>query len=121
VRIFGSTAKLFAQKRPAGRNIFWHLACNLPSRRISFSLPCAGALHEEAWLKMRKLREIMAALVIATLVSAGAFAQGRGRGQDKLPDKKPVKVKDGKGSGGGRPSNPPDKPPKQDRGGKKKP
>ena len=69
----------------------------------------------------RKLREIMAAMVIAALVSSGAaFAQGRGRGQDKRPDKKPVKVIDGKG-GGGKPSNPPpQKPPKEDRG-KKRP
>ena len=60
----------------------------------------------------RKLREIMAAFVMATLVSTGAaFAQGKG--QDKRPDKKPVKVKDGKAGGGGRPSSPP--PPKDDR------
>lgn len=66
----------------------------------------------------RKLREIMAALVMATLVSTGAaFAQGKGG--DKRPDKKPVKVIDGKG--GGRPNNPPpQKPPKEDRG-KKRP
>ena len=64
----------------------------------------------------KKLREIMAALVIATLLSTGAFAQGRGRGQDKRPDKKPVKVIDGKG--GSRPPDPPPKPPKE-RGGKK--
>ena len=65
----------------------------------------------------KKLREIMAAVVMAALVSTGAFAQGRGK--DKRPDKKPVKVIDGKG-GGSRPQNPPPKPPK-DRGGKKKP
>src|SRR5688500_12607235 len=59
----------------------------------------------------------MAALVIATLVSTGAFAQGKGRGQDKRPDKKPVKVIDGK-RGGSRPPEPPPKPPKG-RGGKK--
>lgn len=63
------------------------------------------------------LREIMAALVMAALLSTGAFAQGRG--QDKRPDKKPVKVIDGKG-GGGRPQPPPQKP-KDDGGGKKKP
>lgn len=65
----------------------------------------------------KKLREIMAALVIAALVSTGAFAQGRGRGGDKRPDKKPVKVIDGK-KGDSRPPDPPPKPPK-DRGGKK--
>ena len=66
------------------------------------------------------LREIMAALVITAMVSTGAFAQGKG--QDKRPDKKPVKVIDGKG-GGGRPQNPPpQRPPKDDdRGGKKRP
>ena len=66
----------------------------------------------------KKLREIMAAVVMAALVSTGAFAQGRGK--DKRPDKKPVKVIDGKG-GGSRPQNPPQKRPKEDRGGKKKP
>ncbi len=64
------------------------------------------------------VRQILAAVVMAALVSTGAFAQGRG--QDKKPEKKPVKIIDGKG-GGGRPSNPPQKPPKEDRGGKKKP
>ena len=65
------------------------------------------------------VRETMAALVMAALLSAGAFAQGRG--QDKRPEKRPVKVIDGKG-GGGRPQQPPpQKPPKDDRGGKKKP
>jgi len=54
---------------------------------------------------------------MATLVSTGAaFAQGKGG--DKRPDKKPVKVIDGKG--GGKPNNPPPKPPKEDRG-KKRP
>jgi hypothetical protein len=66
------------------------------------------------------VRQILAAVVMATLVSTGAFAQGRG--QDKKPEKKPVKIIDGKGGGGGRPSNPPpQKPPKEDRGGKKRP
>ena len=65
------------------------------------------------------VKQLMAAVVMATLVSTGAFAQGRG--QDKRPDKKPVKVIDGKG-GGGRPQQPPpQRPPKDDRGGKKKP
>jgi hypothetical protein len=66
----------------------------------------------------KKLREILAAVVMAALVSTGAFAQGRGK--DKRPDKKPAKVIDGKG-GGSRPQNPPPKPPKEDRGRKKKP
>jgi hypothetical protein len=65
------------------------------------------------------LKQMMAAVVMSALVSAGAFAQGRG--QDKKPPKQPVKIIDGKGGGGGRPSNPPQKPPKEDRGGKKKP
>ncbi|HET8781212.1 MAG TPA: hypothetical protein VFM63_02250 [Pyrinomonadaceae bacterium] len=66
------------------------------------------------------VKQLMAAVVMATLVSTGAFAQGRG--QDKRPDKKPIKVIDGKGGGGGgRPSNPPPQKPKEDRGGKKKP
>ena len=64
------------------------------------------------------LREILAAAMITALGSTGAFAQGRG--QDKRPDKKPVKVIDGKG-GGGRPQQPPpQRPPKDERGGKKK-
>jgi hypothetical protein len=77
--------------------------------------------HEEASAEMtRKLRKIMAALVIATLVSTGALAQGKGKGSDKRPPKPPVKVIDGKG--GGKPSNPPpQKPPKEGRGGKKRP
>ena len=67
---------------------------------------------------MKLVREILAAVMITALVSTGAFAQGRG--QDKRPDKKPVKVIDGKG--GGRPQQPPpQKPPKDDRGGKKRP
>jgi hypothetical protein len=66
------------------------------------------------------VRQILAAVVMATLVSTGAFAQGKG--QDKKPPKQPVKIIDGKGGGGGRPSNPPpQKPPKEDRGGKKRP
>jgi hypothetical protein len=66
---------------------------------------------------MSKLREIMAAVVVATLVSTGAFAQGKGG--DKRPPKPPVKIIDGKG--GGRPNNPPPQnPPKEDRG-KKRP
>jgi hypothetical protein len=64
------------------------------------------------------VRKLMAAVVMATLVSTGAFAQGRGRGQDKKPPKQPVKIIDGKG--GGRPSNPPPQKPKEDRG-KKRP
>jgi hypothetical protein len=68
---------------------------------------------------MRKfVREILAAVMITALVSTGAFAQGKG--QDKRPDKKPVKVIDGKG-GGGRPQPTPQRPPKDDRGGKKRP
>ncbi len=63
------------------------------------------------------VKQLLAAVVMATLVSTGAFAQGRG--QDKKPEKKPVKIIDGKG-GGGRPNPPPQKP-KEDRGGKKKP
>jgi hypothetical protein len=66
----------------------------------------------------RKLRKIMAALVMATLVSTGALAQGKGKGSDKRPPKPPVKIIDGKG--GGKPSKPPQKPPKEDRG-KKRP
>ena len=66
---------------------------------------------------MSKLRKIMAAMVMAALLSTGAFAQGRGK--EKLPEKKPVKVIDGKG-GGSKPPQPPPKPPKDDRD-KKKP
>ena len=67
----------------------------------------------------RKLREIMAAVVMATLVSTGAvFAQGKGH--DKRPPKPPVKVIDGKG-GESKPPREQPKPPKEDRGGKKKP
>lgn len=66
------------------------------------------------------VKQLMAAVVMATLVSTGAFAQGRG--QDKKPEKRPVKIIDGKGGGGGRPNNPPpQRPPRDDRGGKKKP
>ena len=65
------------------------------------------------------VRQIVAALVMTTLVSAGAFAQGRGRGQEKRPPKPPVKVIDGKGSGSKPPREQP-KPPKEDRG-KKRP
>ncbi|HEX5965107.1 MAG TPA: hypothetical protein VFY51_04220 [Pyrinomonadaceae bacterium] len=60
----------------------------------------------------RKLRKIMAALVMATLVSTGALAQGKGKGGDKRPPKPPAQIIDGK-KGSGRPSNPPpEKPPK---------
>ena len=70
-------------------------------------------------MKMSKfLRQIMAAAMMTALVSAGAFAQGRG--QDKRPPKPPVKIIDGKR--GGKPNDPPpQKPPKEDRGGKKRP
>ena len=70
-------------------------------------------------MKMKLVREILAAVMITALVSTGAFAQGRG--QDKRPDKKPVKVIDGKGGGSRPPQSPPQKPPKDDRGGKKRP
>jgi hypothetical protein len=64
---------------------------------------------------MSKLvRQILAAMVMATVLSTGAFAQ---KGQDKRPDKKPVKVIDQKGQGS-RPPAPPPRPPKDD---KKKP
>ena len=61
------------------------------------------------------IQQMMAALVMTAVVSAGAFAQGRGKGQDKRPPKPPVKIIDGKG--GSKPPPPPQKPPKD----KKKP
>jgi hypothetical protein len=57
------------------------------------------------------IQQIMAALVMTVVVSTGAFAQGRGKGQDKQrPPKPPVKIIDGKG--GGKPPQPPQRPPK---------
>ena len=64
------------------------------------------------------LRQTIAAVMMTAVISAGAFAQGKG--QDKRPPKPPAKVIDGKG-GGSKPPSPPPKPPKEDRGGKKKP
>lgn len=75
-------------------------------------------------MKMSKFaRQIMGTLVMAAMLSTGAFGVfGQGKGQDKRPDKKPVKVIDGKGGGGGgKPSNPPPRPPRDDRGDKKRP
>jgi len=109
VRIFVTAAKLFAQKAPVWR--YHRLAPLLqPSESAHLFLPpLRGNKHEEARLKMSsKLRKIMAALVMATLVSTGALAQGKGKGGDKRPPKPPVKIIDGKG--GGRPNPPPDKP-----------
>lgn len=63
------------------------------------------------------VQKITAAVMMMALVSAGAFAQGRG--QDKRPPKPPVKIIDGKR--GSRPPQPQPKPPKEDRRGKKKP
>ena len=57
------------------------------------------------------IQQMMAALVMTAVVSAGAFAQGRGKGQDKRPPKPPVKIIDGKG--GSKPPPPPEKPPKE--------
>jgi len=55
--------------------------------------------------------------MMTALVSAGAFAQGKGG--DKRPPKPPAKVIEGKGSGSKPPRDQP-KPPKEDRG-KKRP
>ena len=67
---------------------------------------------------MSKLvQKLLAAVMMTALVSAGAFAQGKGG--DKRPPKPPVKVIDGKG-GGSKPPRDQPKPPKEDRG-KKRP
>jgi hypothetical protein len=67
---------------------------------------------------MSKLvQKILAAVMMTALVSAGAFAQGKGG--DKRPPKPPAKVIEGKGSGSKPPRDQP-KPPKEDRG-KKRP
>ena len=64
---------------------------------------------------MSKLvQKILAAVMMTTLVSAGAFAQGRGQDKQR-PKKEPVKVIEGKG-GGGKPPREQPKPPKEDRG-----
>ena len=68
---------------------------------------------------MSKLLQKFMVVVMMGALSIGAFAQDRGKGDDKRPPKEPVKVIDGKG-GSNRPPQPPPKPPKEDRG-KKKP
>src|SRR5687768_16052904 len=46
----------FSRKmRPAGAIIFCHLAYSHPDWRISFSLPCAGTMHEEARLNKQEV------------------------------------------------------------------
>lgn len=120
MRIFVCPAKLFAQKALARR--FDALAPVLQPLIPAhlFLPPMRGKLHEEAQLIMSKfIREIMAAVVMAALVSTGALAQGKGKGGDKRPPKPPVKIIDGKG--GGKPPQPQPKPPKDDDRGKKKP
>lgn len=69
---------------------------------------------------MSNLLQKLMVVVMMGALSTGAFAQGKGKGDDKRPPKEPVKVIDGKG-GSNRPPQPPPKPPKEDRGGKKKP
>ena len=67
---------------------------------------------------MSKLvKKILAAVMMTALVSAGAFAQGKGK--DKRPPKPPEKIIEGKG-GGSKPPREQPKPPKEDRG-KKRP
>lgn len=65
------------------------------------------------------VREILAAVVMTAVVSAGAFAQGRGQDKQR-PKKEPVKVIDGKGRGSKPPPREQPKPPKENRG-KKRP
>jgi hypothetical protein len=68
---------------------------------------------------MKLLRQTLAAMVMAAVMSAGAGAVSafdQGKGGDKKPKKDPVRVIDGKK---GR-DKPPPKPPKDDRG-KKRP
>ena len=62
-------------------------------------------------------RQILAAMVMAAVVSTGAVAQGKGKGQDKRPPKDKVRVIEGKG--GNKP--PPQRPKDDDRRGKKRP
>jgi hypothetical protein len=60
-------------------------------RRISFSLPCAGILHEEAQVEMRKLvRDLLVVVAMLAVVPASTFAQRKD--QDKRPPKERVKV-----------------------------
>ena len=85
MRILEVPDRLLAQKRVA--------PFLLPhGRRNSFSLPCAGTKHEEERLKMTKLMRELLVIAMLGVVSAGAFAQKKGGGQDKRPPKEPVKV-----------------------------
>ena len=113
MRIFVSTAKLFAQNALVGRNNvlapvlqpLWSAHLFLPPVRMK----CMRRLG----LKMSKLlQKIMVVVMMMGIVSTSAFAQGRGN--DKRPPKEKVKVIDTKGSGGRDrpPPRPQDKPPK---------
>ncbi len=57
---------------------------------------------------MKVIQQILAAMVMTAVMSAGALAQGKGG--DKRPKKEPARVIEGKG--GNKPPQP--KPPKRD-------
>ena len=59
------------------------------SRRISFSLPCAGTCMRRKSEMIKLLRQLVVMAMLG-VVSAGAFAQRKD--QDKRPPKEPAKV-----------------------------
>jgi hypothetical protein len=68
----------------------WHLSCSFQGQRVSFSLLREDIGDEERRLKMIKLLRQFLVIAMLGMVSAGAFAQGKGG--DKRPPKEPAKV-----------------------------
>jgi hypothetical protein len=68
----------------------WHLACSPLGERISFSLLRRNMARGEMVEMLKLLRQLLLAIAMLGVVSAGAFAQRKD--QDKRPPKEPAKV-----------------------------
>jgi hypothetical protein len=68
----------------------WHLSCSPLGERISFSLLRRNMARGEMVEMLKLLRQLLLAIAMLGVVSAGAFAQRKD--QDKRPPKEPAKV-----------------------------
>jgi len=70
----------------------WHLSCSPLGERISFSLLRRNMARGEKAEMLKLLRQLLLAIAMLGVVSAGAFAQRKDKDQDKRPPKEPAKV-----------------------------